>query len=150
MKYDDASWHYGGDYFPLDQPEENGGTHIALFLKWCFIQGWAGEIHTTEEPEAVKAVIAGTLSATEFLFTYCDGKLLDVMLTDAGNMFAAQYYGDDGLYGEDYAEHFGAQMYIAPESAHDFTKFSAMLDARLKSGVLTKTQAKKRPWWQVW
>ncbi|WP_163023784.1 hypothetical protein [Pseudomonas viridiflava] len=27
MKYDDASWHYTGD-FPADQPKEQGGTHI--------------------------------------------------------------------------------------------------------------------------
>ena len=98
----------------------------------------------------MRGVIAGTLPATEFFFTYCDGKLVDEMLTDTGNAFAAQYYGEDGLYLDDYAEHFGAQMYIAPESAHDFTKFSAVLDARLKSGVLTKAQAKKKPWWQVW
>ena len=149
VKYDDASWHYDGD-FPTDQPEENGGTHIALFLKWCFIQGWAGELHTTEEPEAVNGVISDTLPATEFFFTYCDGKLIDEMLTDAGNAFAAHYYGEDGLYLDDYAENFRDQMYVAPESAHDFTKFSAMVDARHKSGILTKTQAKKRPWWRVW
>ena len=28
-KYDDASWHYGGD-FPDDLPEENGATHIGM------------------------------------------------------------------------------------------------------------------------
>jgi len=44
MKYDDASWHYGGD-FPIGSPEEYGGTHIALFMKWCFVKGWAGDIH---------------------------------------------------------------------------------------------------------
>jgi hypothetical protein len=39
MKYDDASWHHGGD-FPAGQPQEHGGTHIALFLRWCFVKGW--------------------------------------------------------------------------------------------------------------
>jgi hypothetical protein len=35
MKYDDASWHYGGD-FPADLPREAGSTHIAMFLAWLF------------------------------------------------------------------------------------------------------------------
>ena len=50
--------------------------------------------------------------------------------------FASKYYGDAGLYLEDYAENFGNQMYVAPEAEHDFARFSAMLDARLASGVL--------------
>ena len=149
MKYDDASWHYGGN-FPDGQPEEHGGTHIALFLKWCFIKGWAGELHLTEEPEAVKQVIDGSLSGTEFFFQYCDGKLVDEMLNGEGNRFAEQYYGDDGLYLDDYSEHFGDLMYVAPESAHDFSRYSSILESRLRSGVLTKQQLKKKPWWKLW
>jgi hypothetical protein len=148
-KYDDASWHYGGD-FPAGQPDENGGTHIALFLKWCFIKGWAGQLHLDNEPEAVAAVIAGTMPATDFFFRYCDGKLVDVMLSEAGNAFAKRYYGEDGLYLGDYAAAFSEQMYIAPESAHDFAKFSAILDARLASKILSKTQLKAKPWWKLW
>ena len=97
MKYEDASWHYGGD-FPRGQPDEHSGTHIALFLKRCFIKGWAGTLHLDEEPEAVKAAVDGRLSATDFFFKYCDGKLVDEMLNLAGNTFAERYYGDDGLY----------------------------------------------------
>ncbi|MBW5415770.1 hypothetical protein EGJ52_17090 [Pseudomonas luteola] len=141
MKYDDAKWHYDGD-FPADQPQENGGTHIALFLKWCFIKGWAGELHTEGKPKAVQAVINGDLSATEFFFKYCDGKFIDKDLNDEGSSFANKYYGDEGLYLEDYAKTFGELMYVAPESAHDFQEFSAMLDARYESGVLTKAKKK--------
>ena len=126
MKYDDASWHYEGN-FPADQPTEHGGTHIALFLEWCFSRGWAGELHTEEEPEAVTHVAAGRLPATEFLFKYCDGKFTDDDLNDEGNSFASKYYGADGLYLDDYEEHFGAQMYVAPEAEHDFARFSTML-----------------------
>ncbi|CAM3747349.1 hypothetical protein CCOS865_01277 [Pseudomonas reidholzensis] len=139
MKYDDASWHYGND-FPAGQPQENGGTHIALFLRWCFIKGWAGEFYIEEEPEALARVISGELSATEFLFSYCDGKLTDDDLSDEGNVFAQQYYGKDGLYLQDYADHFQSLMYVAPESAHDFDTFCAMLDARFESGILVTTQ----------
>lgn len=149
MKYDDAGWHSGGN-FPKNQPEEYGGTHIALFLRWCFIKGWAGPLHMEEEPHAVQQVISGSMSATSFLFQHCDGKLVDEMLTDEGNAFAEQYYGDDGLYLDDYATHFGDLMYVSSESEHDFAKFSAILEARLSSGVLTKTQLKSKPWWKFW
>lgn len=145
MKYDDASWHCGSDNFPEDQPEEYGATHIGLFLKWCFIQGWAGTLHMREEPDAVHAVIAGRLSGTEFLLTYCDGKLTSESLNAPGNAFAGKYYGDQGLYLQDYSAHFGHHEYSSPESAHDFTAFSSLLNGRLKSGQLTR-----KPWWKRW
>lgn len=145
MKYDDASWHYGGDFFPDDQPEEYGATHIGLFLKWCFIQGWAGSLHLRDEPEAVKAVIEGRLSGTEFLLTYCDGKLTNETLNDQGNAFAEKYYGDQGLYTQDYQKHFGSKEYSSPESEHDFAEFSSILAGRLNNGQLTK-----KPWWKLW
>jgi hypothetical protein len=137
MKYDDASWHYGGD-FPAGQPDEHGGTHIGLFLKWCFLRGWAGSLHTEEEPEAVSAVVSGEMSGTEFLFKYCDGKFTDEDLSDEGNEFAGRYYGDRGLYLEDYAAHFGDQMYVAPEEAHDFSRLATLIDSRLQSSMLEK------------
>jgi hypothetical protein len=59
-------------------------------------------------------------------------------------------YGDDGLYLEDYANEFGELMYVASEQAHDFGKFSAMLEARLANGILTKKQSRPKPWWKVW
>jgi hypothetical protein len=149
VKYDDASWHCGGD-FPKGQPEEHGGTHIALFLKWCFVRGWAGAIHLDEEPEAVAAVVNGELSASDFFFKYCDGKLVSEMLSEGGNNFAERYYGNDGLYLEDYANGFGELMYVAGEEAHDFEKFSAILDARFRSGILTKKQSRPKPWWKIW
>ncbi|MDN3694377.1 hypothetical protein QWZ06_19865 [Chryseobacterium tructae] len=33
-KYDDASWHYGGE-FPEGLPQKNGATHTGMFLNWC-------------------------------------------------------------------------------------------------------------------
>jgi len=122
VKYDGASWHKGGD-FPAGQPEEYGGTHIALFLKWCFVQGWAGDMHVQGEPEAVAAVVDGSLSATDFFFEYCDGKLVDDMLSDDGNGFTSQCYGEKGLYLEDYAKHFGELMYLAPNQRTTLRSF---------------------------
>ncbi|GGI21471.1 DUF7832 domain-containing protein [Oxalicibacterium faecigallinarum] len=149
MKYDDASWHYGGD-FPVDQPAEHGGTHIALFLRWCLTKGWAGEWLQEESPDDITDVMNGTQSATAFLFAH-DGKFVDDMLNDEGKAFANQYYGEDGLYLEDYSINFGHLMYVAPEDAHDFDQFSAMMEQRLKSGILTKAQFKAtKKWWKFW
>ncbi len=137
MKYDDASWHSGGS-FPAGSPPEFGGTHIALFLRWCFTKGWIGELHRTGEPEDTRRMIEGKMSATEYLFKYCDGQLNAEDLNEAGNAFAAQYYGENGLFLDEYAAQFDGMVYVAPEAAHDFSKFSAMCEARLKNGILTK------------
>ncbi|MEM7609943.1 MAG: hypothetical protein AAF411_31740, partial [Myxococcota bacterium] len=102
MKYDDSTWHSDGD-FPADSPARFGGTHIGLFLRWCFEQGWASALHVERAPADVEAVIGGTMTGTDFLFRYCDGKLTDEDLNDEGNAFAAVYYGRDGLYLRDYS-----------------------------------------------
>lgn len=63
-------------------------------------------------------------------------------------------------------------MYSAPDTEHDFAKFSAILDGRLQSGNLTKTKSQSsqvartgwaaarlvvapeskpsKPWWKLW
>ena len=131
-----------GRRFPSKVSPEYGGTHIALFLKWCFIKGWAGELHLEEWPVDVTRVIDGSMTATEFLFANCDGKLTDEDFNDEGNAFASQYFGEDGCYLGDYADKFGDLMYEKPESAHDFNQFAAMMEARFKSGILTNAQEK--------
>jgi len=41
-KYDDASWHYGGEY-PAGLPNEAAGTHIGMFFAWCMLNGCASK-----------------------------------------------------------------------------------------------------------
>jgi hypothetical protein len=105
-------------------------------------------LHQAEEPAAIAAVVKGELSGSNFLLKYCDGKFTNEDLTEEGNAFAEQYYGENGLYLEDYQKHFGMHEYRAPESAHDFLKFTSLLDDRLRTKVLTKAQV--RPWWKWW
>lgn len=143
MKYDDASWHYEGE-FPVESPSEYGATHIALFLKWCFMKGWAGEIHLDEEPEDTERVIEGAMPAMEYFLKYCDEKLTDEDLNKEGNVFAEKYYGKEGLYLQDYIDRFSDLAYVAPEEAHDFQLFSNMLEARYQSGILTESQAQAK------
>jgi hypothetical protein len=159
MKYDDASWHSGGE-FPPDSPAELGGTHIALMLKWCFRKGWAGELHTEDSKEDLERLLRGELSATEYLFTWCDGKFTDEDLNAEGNAFMRHYY--KGSYDADFERTFGP-MYVLPESEHDFDKFSDMVETRYRAFVnspaapqtaqsqdQSHTAPAKRPWWQFW
>ncbi|MHA6206267.1 DUF7832 domain-containing protein [Dyella soli] len=134
MKYDDASWHSGGQ-FPEGSPAEYGGTHIALLLKWCVLKGWAGQLHKGEGATALGQLMHGEISATDFLFEFCDGKLTDEDLDDQGNAFVSVYYGDHGDYLNDYADNFGELMYVASEGEHDFRLFSSMVDARYNAFV---------------
>ncbi|WP_410210106.1 hypothetical protein [Aquirhabdus sp.] len=146
MKYDDASWHFGGN-FPPKSPQEFGGTHIALLLKWCFIKGWAGDLHL-EDPESnndVEYVKQGQKSGTDFLFQWCDGKFTDEDLNDEGNAFIQVYYGEAGKYLNDYANKFGPLMYIGSEDQHDFKKFSNMVEKRYQSFIKPKSNG-----WYFW
>jgi len=150
MKYDDASWHYGNE-FPEGTPIEHGGIHIALFMKWAFINGWAGELHLEEEQEDTKRVIDGELSANEFFFKYCDGKLTDEDFNEEGNKIASEYFGDDGLYLDDYCQIIEHELYEGTENDHDFNKLKERMDSRLTSGIFTKTALKaSKPWWKIW
>jgi len=169
MKYDDASWHYGGD-FPEDSPQEYGGTHIALFMKWCFIKGWAGEEHMLDAKNDVEKVIASEMSATEFFFKYCDGKLTNEDFTAEGNEFAKSYYAENDLYLSDYGDLFFEEMYITSEQEHDFDKLSKLIEERYISfskqdnGSIKTTasfsgsvlsdfaeeNSQRTPWWKFW
>jgi hypothetical protein len=145
MKYDDASWHNGGD-FPKDSPPEYGGTHIALLLKWCLLRGWAGDLHLKESSEDLQRLLHGDMTATDFLFRNCDGKFTNEDLNEEGNSFVVVYYGNDGPYLGDYAEAFGDLMYVVGEKEHDFRKFTQMVDRRYNAHV----GGTKKPWWKLW
>ena len=76
MKYDDASWHYGGN-FPTDLPAEAGATHIGMFVAWAWLTGLAGEDVMDDMPEAVTALNERTTTPGKSFFDNCDGKFVD-------------------------------------------------------------------------
>ena len=97
MKYDDESWHSGGE-FPDGSPIEYGATHIALIMKWCFQKGWAGDLHINNvaSNNDLQKMIANEMSATDFFMQWCDGKLTDEDFNEQGNVFLKEYYGTEG------------------------------------------------------
>ncbi|MFO1401716.1 MAG: hypothetical protein U1F30_10990 [Steroidobacteraceae bacterium] len=95
MKYDDASWHYGGE-FPDDLPDEAGGTHTGMFVAWALLSGLGGNLHTSECPEDVETLQARTITPGAWFLRFCDGKFTDEDLSELGNAFATHYFKFEG------------------------------------------------------
>ena len=141
MKYDDASWHYGGD-FPAALPPEAGATHIAMFVAWAVLNGLAGEYHTDHAADDLALLQKREVTPTAWFIRACDEKFTDEDLTDEGNSFAASYYGsgeglhtDAGSYLDDYGETFpnAELLYDVEDSWTSFDKLSPKLSNRLKT-----------------
>ncbi len=94
MKYDDASWHYGGD-FPEHLENEAGATHIGMFVAWCLLNGLAGELHVEEFPEDLEELKLRNFTPGQWFISYCDEKFTDEDLNELGNKFAEHYYAPD-------------------------------------------------------
>ena len=96
MKYDDASWHYGGD-FPDELPNEAGGTHIGMFVSWCLLNGLGGA-HHDEDPQFLGQLKAREISPGRYFLRACDEKFWDEDLNDEGNAFAQAAGGDSATH----------------------------------------------------
>jgi hypothetical protein len=134
MKYDDASWHYGGD-FPSDLPPEAGATHIAMFLAWALLSGLAGELHQQEFPQGLKLLRSRGITPGKFFLQYCDGKLTDEDLNEAGNAFAQAYYNvDNSPYFGDYSSAVDGDdlpsLYHVPDCWETYEAIKPVLNAR--------------------
>ncbi len=131
MAYDRADWHSEGD-FPDDVPEENGGTHIGMFLAWAILRGLEGDFHREQSADSLAAVRARTMTGRQFLFQDCDSKFWAEDLNAEGNAFAAAYY-EPNTYFEDYDEILGADlptMYHVEDTWSAFDKLAPRLDQR--------------------
>ena len=133
MKYDDASWHYGGD-FPKDLPDEAGATHTGMFIAWALLSGLAGEIHVVDFPGGLEALRTRSVTPGQFFFEYCDGKFTDEDLDDQGNAFAAAYFAfEHGRYLADYERVLGdglPNLYYVPDTWPNFDRLKPTLDRR--------------------
>lgn len=101
-KYDDASWHYGGNY-PKDLPKENGGTHIGIFLAWCINNNLISEFQLEDFGDDIQRVKNKEITGRHFLFHNCDEKFTDEDLNDLGNNFAQDYYNSQNDFTKQHA-----------------------------------------------
>ena len=133
MKYDDASWHSGGE-FPQDLPPEAGATHTGMFLAWAFLAGFVGDIHIEDSREDLARLRERRITPGRFFLSICDGKFVDDDLNDEGNAFAAFYFDfEKGSYMEDYEAAFGADvptLYHVADSWANFDRIAPVIGER--------------------
>ncbi|WP_226065502.1 DUF7832 domain-containing protein [Kaistella polysaccharea] len=103
-KYDDASWHYGGE-FPDELPTENGATHIGMFINWCIDNDLVSEFQLEENTKDIERVKQRNLTGAEFLIDNCDEKFTDEDLNDLGNEFAIDYFENATEFGKKFANY---------------------------------------------
>jgi hypothetical protein len=167
MKYDDASWHYDGD-FPEGLPTEAGATHIGMFVAWCMLNGLAGPIHTDEFPDELRSLESREITPGQFVIRACDEKFTDEDLTDEGNKFALAYFGTPGgmaQYVTDYEDTLSrgeATLYHIKDSWENYDKLAKVIDRRFnewKDGKMSSFAEKdfdiggiadSKPWWKFW
>lgn len=130
MKYDDASWHYGGD-FPDDLPDAAGGTHIGMFLAWAAHSERIGSLHTDDFSEELAELRQRQVTPGAWFLSACDEKLTDEDFTAEGNAFALSYYEEGYL--ADYSELFLDEFestYHVPDTWETFERVKPLLDER--------------------
>ncbi|KSV75943.1 hypothetical protein N185_15975 [Sinorhizobium sp. GW3] len=66
-----------------------------MFVAWAVLNGLAGEIITGEFATDVQSLQSREQTPGAWLLSVCDGKFVDEYLSDEGNRFSLDYYGDD-------------------------------------------------------
>jgi hypothetical protein len=143
MKYDDASWHYGGN-FPKDLPIEAGATHTGMFVVWALLSGLGGDIHVTDFPDEIPKLHSRSITPGEFFLSTCDGKFTDEDLNEEGNAFAQAYFDfKKGNYLKDYNDTLGRDLkslYYVKDTWGNYDLLKSQLDRRFADW-----KSKRRP-----
>jgi len=133
-KYDDASWHYGGN-FPKGLPNEAGATHTGMFVAWAVLSGLGGSMHTEDFPENIPRLQSRSVTPGRFLLEACDGKFTDEDLNDEGNAFAREYFDlERGSFLADYEGTLAGGLpstYHVPDTWDTYDRLRPILDRRL-------------------
>jgi hypothetical protein len=135
MKYDDASWHYGGD-FPKNLKDEAGATHIGMFLTWCLLNGLAGELHVEELSDDLAKLKDREETPGQWFIRNCDEKFTDEDLNEIGNKFTEFYYASDnapylGVYESTLGSNV-SHLYAVPDTWDSYDKLALKLSLAFK------------------
>lgn len=144
---DRADWHYGND-FPKSLPEENGGTHIGMYLNWIIDNDLIGEIHLIESKNGIEKVKTGEITGRDFLFDYCDGKFWNQELNELGLEFTESYYSSN-KYFRDYSNVLAKDLdniYEVKDNRQNYTIIKGKLDQRFKKW----NSQKNKKFWEFW
>ena len=132
MKYDDASWHYGGE-FPEGLEEKAGATHIGMYVAWCLLNGHAGELHAVECSEDLEKLRLREETPGQWFIRNCDEKFTDEDLNESGNRFTLHYYAaDDAPFLAVYEAALGEEvehLYFVPDSWESYDKLAPLISS---------------------
>ena len=135
MKYDDATWHSGGN-FPPDLPPSAAGTHTGMFMAWAFLSGMASRIAAANLAERMHQLESRAVTPGAFYLETCGGKFLDEDLNEEGNAFARAYFDfADGQYLADYDATLGSDLgdiYRVADTWENFDRLKGILDSRYR------------------
>ena len=131
MKYDDASWHSGGD-FPSDLPPEAGATHTGMFLTWCILSGHAGEeLIDICDDEGFESLKSRTTTPGQFFLEWCDGKFTELDVDEAIHPFIESYFDfEKGSYIGDYHNALATSLpsdYHVPDTWESYDKIAPVI-----------------------
>lgn len=138
MKYDDASWHYGGT-FPEHLPEAAGATHIGMFLAWMLFNDFGSEELEEDAESELLQLKDRTLTGAQFVMGILDEKLTDQEFSETGNAFAVAYYqglNNDSRYVDDYLQTFGKRvedLYSVEDTWAHYDQLSTAITARFSA-----------------
>ena len=135
MIFDDAAWHYNGDY-PAGMPAVAAATHIGLFVAWAQLNGLGAQRH-----DGARADLQGrVVMPGAWFLANCGEQLTDLDLSDEGNRFATDYYlydedrheDGDPSYLPDYAKSFpdAENAYSVADTWESYDRLGPLLAAR--------------------
>lgn len=133
-KYDDASWHYGGD-FPQELPEKNGATHTGMFLNWCIHKGLISDDLRKDYEEQIEQLKRREITGAEFIMDAMDGKFSEYDLNAMGNAFAQDYYKDETDFGNRFSS-------FADDYVNLFDTKAEENDYEYETSIILKTPTK--------
>lgn len=141
MKYDDASWHYGGE-FPDHLPPTAGATHTGMFLAWALLSGLGSSFHFEDFSDGLSQLEKREITPGAYFFKLLDGKFVDIDLNEEGNAFTASYFDfQKGEFLNDYEALLGINLpdlYHVSDTWENFDRLKPLLDSRLNEWRKTR------------
>lgn len=98
MAIDRMDWHYGAENFPENLSEENGGTHIGLYLTWIIENDLYSDFLVDEAEKEIEMVKKREMTGRDFLSYICDEKFWEEDLNKQGLAFTLYYYDKEPYY----------------------------------------------------
>lgn len=147
--FDKAKWHWGAKNAPTDIPQENGGTHIAFFLRWCIEQKFCSRQMWEDFPDELRSIESqeNKIDCRKLFVHDMDGIFSTEELNTKGKQFAIAYYSSDktkfaknfGYYLDDYTnfvkkdfgeKYFDNAYFYIENSEENYRTIRLIIDSR--------------------